>query len=215
MKRIAAALIHVVMLALVCAIAAYWVIKIITPPPSSAPPPLAAQPPRDPDPALSARLFGLVQVTRTVVVSNIQVVGVFAAGGDSAAILTVDGKPPRAYVIGQEVVPGTTLKAVRADAVVIESAGGRQTLQVPPPPELQVASSAPPPPAFTRSGKTLSASPGATPATPASPPRAFAPAPRFVSPASPPEPVPEPQPAPVDEPLQPADGAPQSAPPQQ
>jgi general secretion pathway protein C len=203
------------MLAVVCAIAAYWVIRIITPPPSSAPPPIAAQPPRDPDPALSARLFGLVQTTRAVVVSNIQVVGVFAAGEDSAAILTVDGKGPRAYVIGQEIVPGTTLTEVRADAVVIETAAGRQTLQVPPPPDLQVASAAPPPPAYTRQGNTLSAPSGAAPAAPAAPPRAFTPPRQFVPPQPMPQLMPVSPQTPVDEPVQPADGGPQSAPPQQ
>lgn len=157
MKGLASAFVHVVMLAVVCAIAAYWAIRIVTPQPSAAPPPLAAPPPRDPDPVLAARMFGLVQAAPTAVVANVQVSGVFAAGADSTAVLIVDGKPARAYLVGQEVAPGTRLVEVRPDGVTLEAAaGGRQELQVPP---RQVASfgGTPPPPAYSLSGNTLSA----------------------------------------------------------
>jgi general secretion pathway protein C len=156
MKRLAAAFVHVVMLAIVCAIAAYWAIRIVTPQPTAAPPPLAAPPPRDPDPVLAARMFGLVQAAPTAVLANVQVAGVFAAGADSSAVLIVDGKPARAYLVGQEVAQGTRLVEVRPDGVTLEGGGGRQELQVPP---RQVASlgGAPPPPAFNLTGNTLSA----------------------------------------------------------
>ncbi len=172
MKRLAAVFMHVVMLALVCAIAAYWAIRIVTPQPTAAPPPLAAPPPRDPDPVLAARMFGLVQVAPTAVLANVQLAGVFAAGADSSAVLIVDGKPARAYLIGQELAPGTRLVEVRADGVTLESAaGGRQELSVPP---RQVATlgGAPPPLAFNLTGNTLSApsQPGsAAPASVATP----------------------------------------------
>jgi general secretion pathway protein C len=163
MKRLVAASVHIVMLAIVCAIAAYWAIRIVTPQPTAAPPPLAAPPPRDPDPVLAARMFGLVQTAPTAVVANIQVAGVFAAGGDSSAVLIIDGKPARAYLIGQEVVEGTRLVEVRADGVVLEGAGGRQELKVP---SRQVASfGGAPPPAFTLTGNTLS-----VPSQPGGPP---------------------------------------------
>lgn len=172
MKKLAAALVHVVMLAVVCVIAAYWAIRIVTPQPAAAPPPLAAPPPRDPDPVLAARMFGLVQVAPTTVLANVQVAGVFAAGADSSAVLIADGKPARAFLLGQEVAPGTRLVEVRADGVTLEGAGGRQELKVPP---RQVASfsGAPPPPAYRLSGNTLSApaQPGASvPAPTATPP---------------------------------------------
>ncbi len=163
MKRLAAVFVHVVMLAVVCAIAAYWAMRILTPQPTAAPPPLAAPPPRDPDPVLAARMFGLVQAAPSVALANVQVAGVFAAGADSSAVLIVDGKPARAYLVGQEVAPGTRLVEVRPDGVTLEGAAGRQELQVPP---RQVASfgGAPPPPAFNLSGNTLSAptQPGST-----------------------------------------------------
>ncbi|MFN3566165.1 MAG: type II secretion system protein N [Burkholderiaceae bacterium] len=156
MKKLAAVLVHVVMLAVVCVIAAYWAIRIVTPQPAAAPPPLAAPPPRDPDPVLAARMFGLVQVAPTTVLANVQVAGVFAAGADSSAVLVVDGKPARAYLLGQELAPGTRLVEVRADGVTLEGAGGRQDLKVP---ARQVASfsGTPPPPAYRLSGNTLSA----------------------------------------------------------
>lgn len=169
MKRLAAAFVHVVMLGVVCAIAAYWAIRIVTPEPTAAPPPLAAPPPRDPDPVLAARMFGLVQVAPTTVLANVQVAGVFAAGADSSAVLIVDGKPARAYLIGQEVAPGTRLVEVRADGVTLEGAGGRQELRLPP---RQVASfGGAPPPAFNLTDNTLSApaQPGAAPAPIAAP----------------------------------------------
>jgi general secretion pathway protein C len=143
------------MLSVVALVATYWGIKVLTPPPASAPPPLAAPPPRDPDPVLVARMLGLVQAARTVVVSNIQVAGVFAAGPDSAAVLVVDGKPARAYLLGQEVAPGTSLESVRPDGVTLSGAGGKQDVRIPP---RAVASfgGPPPAPAFSLSGNTLS-----------------------------------------------------------
>jgi general secretion pathway protein C len=171
MKRLAAVFVHVVMLAVVCAIAAYWAMRILTPQPTAAPPPLAAPPPRDPDPVLAARMFGLVQTAPTVALANVQVAGVFAAGVDSSAVLIVDGKPARAYLVGQEVAPGTRLVEVLPDGVTLETAGSRQELKVPP---RQVASfgGAPPPPAYNLSGNTLSAPtrPGGVVSAPAAAP---------------------------------------------
>jgi general secretion pathway protein C len=162
MKKLLRVLGHVAMLSVVALIATYWGIKILTPPPASAPPPLAAPPPRDPDPVLAARMLGLVQAAQTVVVSNIQVSGVFAAGRDSAAVLVVDGKPARAYVVGQEVAPGTSLESVRPDGVTLSGAGGKQDVRIPPRPVASFGGP-PPPPAFSLSGNTLSA-PSETPA---------------------------------------------------
>src|SRR5262245_47924305 len=97
MKRFSTILMHLALLALVCAAAAYWIAKIATPAPTPAPPPVASPPPRDVDPVLAARMFGLVQLANTQVTANVQVSGVFAAGDRSSAVLVVDGKPSRAY----------------------------------------------------------------------------------------------------------------------
>ncbi|GAB4478185.1 MAG: hypothetical protein OHK0044_24950 [Burkholderiaceae bacterium] len=165
-------LVHVVMLAVVCAIVAYWAIRIVTPPPTAAPPPLAAPPPRDPDPVLAARMFGLVKAALTTMLANVQVAGVFAAGAaDSSAVLIIDGKPARAFLLGQEVAPGLQLVEVHPDGVTIEGPGGRQELQVPPMPVASL-SAAPPAPAYNLTGNTLStptAPGGAAPAPAAAP----------------------------------------------
>jgi general secretion pathway protein C len=172
-KRLLSVIGHFAMFGVVVAIAAFWGIKLLTPPPTSAPPPLNAAPPRDPDPVLAARMFGLVQRAQTAVVSNVQVAGVVAAGDASSAVLVVDGQPARAYLLGQEVTPGTTLKEVRRDGVVLASGGGQQELKVPERP-VAAMGGPPPAPAFTRSGNTLSAPTAAT--RPVAPVRAPGPA---------------------------------------
>lgn len=175
-------LMHVVMLAIVSAIAAYWVVKILTPQPTAAPPPLAATPPREPNPTMTARLFGLIQAPQVAAVSNITVAGVFAAGKSGSAVLVVDGKPARAYVIGQEVSPGLRLVDVQPEVVVLEgSSGARQELRVPARATVASLGGVAPPPAFTMEGNVLSApSSGAAPAPARS--SMSAPSPAFATP---------------------------------
>jgi general secretion pathway protein C len=195
MNRILAVVGHLVMLALLGVVATYWGIKVLTPPPASAPPPLAAPPPREPDPVLAARMFGLVQAAQSVVLANVQVAGVFVAGSDSSAVLTVDGKPARAYLLGQEVAPGTKLEEVRAEGVTLSGAGGRQDLRIPP----RAAASfggAPPPPAYRMTGNTLSAPTDGPPSAAARPIVSQPPPP----PTAPPPPQIAPQPPTVMQP---------------
>jgi general secretion pathway protein C len=203
MKRFATVLMHLLLLALVCAAAAYWVVKIATPAPTTAPPPVASPPPRDVDPVLAARMFGLVQLANTQVTANVQVSGVFAAGPQSSAVLVVDGKPARAYLVGQQVAPGLTLAEVRSDGVTLESGGARQDVRVPPRPVANLGG-APPPPSFVRQGNVLSAPPAGSGAA----------APPYPPPTMPP-PQPQPQSAPVPpapDPRNPPPGSPMPAP---
>lgn len=175
MKRFTTVLMHAILLAIVCAIAAYWAVKVMTPQPSAAPPPLAAPPPREPDAMLAARMFGLVQAPQARVATNVQVAGVFAAGRDSSAVLVVDGKPARVYLVGQEVVPGTRLAEVTAETVVLAGDGGRQEVRLPARPVAPLAAGgAPPPRAYSLEGNTLSVPPGGAAAPPPlSPPGAL------------------------------------------
>ena len=129
--KLGSALMHMVMLAVVCAIGAYWGVQLLTPLPTAAPPPVATALPRAPEPALAARMFGLVQQAAPQVASNIQVTGLFAAGRQSAALLAVDGKPPRVYVVGQRVTGDTVLAEVNAERVVLDTRGARQELAAP------------------------------------------------------------------------------------
>lgn len=166
LKKLAAASIHLIFFAGVVAIGAYWAVRIFTPAPTSAPPPLPPPPLRDPDQAAAARMFGKVEVAQVAVASNIQALGAFAAGRDSSAVLVVDGKPPRVYLIGQEVVPGTTLNSITSDVVVLDSPGGPQEVRLPPRPAVAVSGAAPSP-NFSRSGNTLTAPTSGAAPTPA------------------------------------------------
>lgn len=194
MKKLSTVLLHLVMLALVCAAAAYWIAKLATPAPRPAPPPVASPPPRDVDPVLAARMFGLVQLGNAPVNANVQVSGVFAAGAQSSAVLVVDGKPARAYLVGQQVAPGLTLAEVSAEGITLESGGVRQELRVPPRP-VAALGGAPPPPNFTREGNVLSAPPGgAGGGVPPYPPPTLPPPGQMPPPANPDPRLPPPAP---------------------
>src|SRR5512134_947843 len=168
LKKIAAAAVHLLFFAGVVAIGAYWSIRIFTPAPTSAPPPLPPPPLRDPDAAAAARMFGKVEVAQVAVAANIQSLGAFAAGKNSSAILVVDGKPPRVFLVGQEVVPGTRLVSIESEVIVLDSPSGRQEVRLPPRPAVAMSGGAPAQ-NFTRDGNTLTA-PSAT-GTPAIAPR--------------------------------------------
>jgi len=186
LKKLARATLHLVFFAFVVAIAGYWAVRIFTPAPTAAPPPLPPPPLRDPDATAAARMFGKVETAQVAVAANITAMGAFSAGKDSAAILVVDGKPPRVFLIGQEVVPGTRLQDIGAEVLVLESPGGRQEVRLPPRPAAAVSSGALPQ-GFTREGNTLTApSSGAAPS----------PAPRPAPVPPPPPPQIQPQPAP-------------------
>jgi hypothetical protein len=182
LKRFAAVLLHLAMLALVCAIAAYWAIRIMTQAPASMPPAQPAAVAREADPVLAARMFGLVQAAPVPTGLNIQALGAFAAGRDSAAVLAVDGRPARVYLLNQEVANGARLVDVRSNAVTIEQAGVRRDFALPVQELLGVGGS-PPPPGYSREGITLTApSVAVSGQPPAPPPRPLPPRPGAVAP---------------------------------
>jgi general secretion pathway protein C len=199
-------LLHVLMLALVCAIAAYWAIRIMTPPPAAMPPLQPAAAPREADPMLAARMFGLVQAAPVQLAMNVQALGAFAAGPDSAAVLAIDGKPARVYLVNQEVAPGAKLVEVRKDAVTIEQGGARRDIALPVQEMLRVGGS-PPPPGYAREGNTLTAPTVATGGQPAGvaqrplPPRPLA-TPQPIVPPAQLQPPPQVQQPPLQQPLQ-------------
>lgn len=170
LRKFVVALVHLSMLALVCAVAAYWAIRILTPAPASVPPPQPANVLREADPVLAARMFGLVQAAPVRATLDVQALGAFAAGRDSAAVLAVDGKPARVYLLNQEVARGARLVAVRKDAVTIEQGGARRDVALPPAQVLGLGGAAPPP-GYTREGSTLTAPSVAAASTPGVPPR--------------------------------------------
>lgn len=154
-KKFAFAAVHLVFFVAVMAIAGYWGIRMFTPSPIAAPPPLPPPPLRDPDPMAAARMFGKVDVVQSVA-SNVQAVGIFAAGKDSSAVLVVDGKPARVFLVGQEVAPGMKLVSVTSEIAVLETTGGRQEVRMPAQPVAQLGGF-PAAPNFFRDGNTLTA----------------------------------------------------------
>lgn len=145
LDKLTGALVHVLGLALVCAIAAYWLIRIATPAPSVAPAPMSPPPPRDPDPVLAARMFGKVQTPIDAAPSNLQLVGVFAAGKQSAAAISVDGRPARVFLLNQSVTNDLKLHAVDGEGVQLSNpAGVLQTIRVPRQAVAQFATQPPP-----------------------------------------------------------------------
>lgn len=192
LRRLAVALLNLGMLALVCAIGTYWAIRILTPAPASLPPPPAAAALREADPVLAARMFGLVQAAPAAQQGlNVQALGAYAAGRDSAAVLVVDGRPARVYLLNHEVAPGARLVEVSKDAVTIEQGGARREVALPPPPALGLGGK-PPPAGYTREGSTLTAPSVAASQPAGAPPRPL-----------PPRPVVVPPPAVVQPPVQP------------
>ena len=189
MKKFAFAAVHLVFFAAVLAIAGFWGIRIFTPSPIAAPPPLPPPPLRDPDPMAAARMFGKVDVVQSVA-TNVQALGVFAAGKDSSAVLVVDGKPARVFLIGQEVAPGMKLVSVTSEIAILESSGGRQEVRLPAQPIAHLGG-LPAAPNFFRDGNTLTAPssegapnipraiPPPRPALPQPPPMVQPPAPQF------------------------------------
>jgi hypothetical protein len=143
-------------------------------------------------------MFGKVERIQAVT-SNIQAIGAYAAGKDSSAVLSVDGRPARVFLLGQEVAPGLRLAEVRPEVVVLESGGARQELRLP----LRAVAAfggAPPPPNFTLQGNMLSAPsagasgggrPAGGPGQLPQPPQPQPPQPQLPQP-TPPQPAPPP-----------------------
>ncbi|AVC43071.1 general secretion pathway protein GspC [Achromobacter ruhlandii] len=118
-----------------------WGAVLFAPAPPALPAPVAAPAPRAADNGPVALWFGRDEVLRT----QISVLGVIAAGPDGAAVFSVDGGPPLAWRVGDEVAPGIVLKAVGADAVTLEQGGRASRIAAPaaPAPEGGIARAAP------------------------------------------------------------------------
>jgi len=171
-------LVHLVGVGLASALAAYWVLRLIAPAPLVVPAVGPAPAFRDPDPGLAARLMGDVGSGPAASALNVQVSGVFAAAKDSSAVIAVDGRPPRAVLLGRDVAPGYRLVEIRPEGVTLEHAGLRTTYPVPAPTVAKATSAAP---MFSREGDTLTA-PRQEPAAPA---KAAADASRFAATSAP------------------------------
>lgn len=104
-----------------------WGAVLFAPGPGPLPAALTAAAPRAADNTPVALWFGRDEVLRT----QISVLGVIAAGADGAAVFSVDGGPPLAWRVGDEVAPGILLKDIGADAVTVEQGGRASRLAAP------------------------------------------------------------------------------------
>lgn len=103
-----------------------WGATLFAPRPAAMPPALAPAAPRTPDNGPVALWFGKDEALRT----QISVLGVIA-GNDGAAVLSVDGGPPSAWRLGDEIAPGIALRGIEAGAVIVEQGGRSSRLPAP------------------------------------------------------------------------------------
>lgn len=114
-----------------CASLAYWGLQLFKPATREVAPP--------PAPALAevrvdaaASLFG-GRPAAVAVASNYELKGVVMSGtaGESAAILSADGKPAAAVPVGKEVMPGVTVKEVHPLYVLLSEHGLTKRVELP------------------------------------------------------------------------------------
>lgn len=108
--------------ALAAASAVFWGLRLMAPSDAIAPPPVASAPAVAVDPALVARLLGAVPAHEAAVAapeaaSRFALLGIIAdTDQQGAALIAVDGKPPRPFRVGAKVVDGYVLQSVTTRA---------------------------------------------------------------------------------------------------
>ncbi|RJG03414.1 type II secretion system protein N [Noviherbaspirillum sedimenti] len=112
-----------------CASVAYWGMQLFRPAARAvAPPPAVADARID----AAAGLFG-GRPAAVAVASNYELKGVVMAGsaGESAAILSADGKPATAVAVGKEMMPGVIVKEVHPLHVLLSENGVTKRVELP------------------------------------------------------------------------------------
>ncbi|MGJ7510797.1 type II secretion system protein N [Variovorax sp. GT1P44] len=125
--------------ALAAASIVFWGLRLAAPSDAIAPPAVAA-PQAVADPAAVAQLLGAVPSQATVVAtpeaaSRFSLLGVIAdSDGQGAALLVVDGKPPKPFRVGAKVADGYVLQSVTTRAASFGASANSAvafTLQLP------------------------------------------------------------------------------------
>ena len=130
--------------ALVWALAAggalYWGLRAGQPPAPGLPPAVGV-----PGPAVDAqavayalgvpRAQGQQSASQPGIASRVRLSGVVTHGEGGAALLSVDGKPPKPYRVGAEVDGGWVVQAVTQHAVELADGAQRASIEMPPPAE--------------------------------------------------------------------------------
>ena len=129
MKRLPAVLSLILFLAL-CASLAYWLLQWLAP----APRPVAAPPVAQRPPAPLTAAFNLFGGNPQSGAPGLELRGIIRSGraADSVAIITVEGKPPRALRTHAEVMPGVEISEIRAKTVILSDKGASRELALPP-----------------------------------------------------------------------------------
>lgn len=191
MKRLPIVLTLVALIALAASVA-YWILQLYQPPQR----PITAAPLAEaPEPSMdaAATLFGGQAAAQ--VATNYQLTGVISAGAQSVAIISANGGPAKALVIGKEIAPGVSVSEVHARYVMLSDGGVMKRIDL-----------APDTKAAAPMGPAVAPAPAAGPSTAGSaegdvagrgdvgvhdePPPAPAPAPAPVAPAQAPAPGP-------------------------
>jgi general secretion pathway protein C len=125
---------------LVAASAVYWGLKLTSRPSVAPAAPLAIRTPPPADPAAVARLLGASPVVAAAtpapsLSSRFALVGVVSSRSrQGAALIAVDGKPPKPYRVGAAVDEGIVLQSVESRRAVLAAPDGAPvlTLDLPP-----------------------------------------------------------------------------------
>lgn len=129
--------VEALLVALLCGLLAFWSTRLFSGDPVSPPPPAAASAPaqngeqKQRELMASAPLFGARAMG--AVSDNIQPIGILAQpSGSGSAIISVDGQPPRAFSVGDE-VGGRTLIALHQNEIELEYHGQKTSYKLPEP----------------------------------------------------------------------------------
>jgi general secretion pathway protein C len=115
----------IVLVALLCAITAGWAMVLLSPQPAIAPATSATEPPHGMPLEGIAPLFGQISSTATPSsMPTIVVTGVLAAPGAGVALLSVDGRPPKPFVLNASVTETIKVSAIAPDRVDLQHPGG-------------------------------------------------------------------------------------------
>ncbi|MDM0011339.1 type II secretion system protein N [Variovorax sp. J22P168] len=126
--------------ALAAASIVFWGLRLAAPADAPAPPVVSGSAQAAPDPAALARMLGAVPAQSVAVAapdaaSRFVLLGVVAdLDRQGAALIAVDGKPPRPFRVGAAVADGYVLQALDARAATFGTSAGSApafTLQLP------------------------------------------------------------------------------------
>ncbi len=124
----APAILALLLFAALCASLAYWLLQWFAPAPRAVAAPPEAARTIAPVAAASALFGGRPQDSGGV---QVQLRGILQAGKASVAIISAEGKPPRALPVDAEVLPGLTIREVGARTVVLSGRGAERELTLP------------------------------------------------------------------------------------